>query len=56
MRFSLRQPLQESGKFLLKQNTLQWDELPEDYPKGNMTMGSKVVWELPNRTVNHHYY
>jgi uncharacterized protein YndB with AHSA1/START domain len=26
----------------------QWDELPEDYPKGAMTEGSQVVWDLPN--------
>jgi len=26
----------------------QWDELPENYPSENMTMGSKVVWEHPN--------
>ncbi|GAB2566877.1 SRPBCC domain-containing protein [Gracilibacillus alcaliphilus] len=26
----------------------QWDELPEDYPQEPMTVGSKVVWELPN--------
>lgn len=26
----------------------QWDELPENYPEEDMTVGSKVVWELPN--------
>lgn len=26
----------------------QWDELPENYPEENMTVGSKVVWNLPN--------
>jgi uncharacterized protein YndB with AHSA1/START domain len=26
----------------------QWDELPENYPAEDMTVGSKVVWELPN--------
>lgn len=26
----------------------QWDELPEDYPSDNMTVGSKVVWDHPN--------
>lgn len=26
----------------------QWDELPEGYPSGNMGLGSKVVWDLPN--------
>jgi uncharacterized protein YndB with AHSA1/START domain len=26
----------------------QWDELPENYPEKDMTVGSKVVWELPN--------
>lgn len=26
----------------------QWDELPEDYPQEPMSVGSKVVWELPN--------
>ncbi|MBB6451409.1 uncharacterized protein YndB with AHSA1/START domain [Geomicrobium halophilum] len=26
----------------------QWDELPEDYPKEHMTVGSKVVWNTPN--------
>lgn len=26
----------------------QWDELPEGYPEGAMSMGSKVVWELPD--------
>ncbi|WNS76668.1 SRPBCC domain-containing protein [Bacillus sp. DTU_2020_1000418_1_SI_GHA_SEK_038] len=26
----------------------QWDELPEDYPQEDMTLGSEVVWELPN--------
>lgn len=26
----------------------QWDELPEDYPSEDMTVGSKVVWNLPN--------
>ncbi|KYG34419.1 SRPBCC domain-containing protein [Alkalihalobacillus trypoxylicola] len=26
----------------------QWDELPDDYPQERMTLGSKVVWDLPN--------
>ncbi|MEC5425524.1 SRPBCC domain-containing protein [Virgibacillus sp. C22-A2] len=26
----------------------QWDELPEDYPEKNMTVGSEVVWDIPN--------
>ena len=26
----------------------EWDELPEDYPKEEMAVGSKVVWDLPN--------
>lgn len=26
----------------------QWDELPEDYPQEDMTLGSEVIWELPN--------
>ncbi|WP_054711032.1 SRPBCC domain-containing protein [Bacillus sp. JCM 19041] len=26
----------------------EWDELPEDYPKERMTVGSKVIWDLPN--------
>ncbi|GIO22792.1 hypothetical protein [Oceanobacillus sp. J11TS1] len=26
----------------------QWDELPEDYPEEPMTVGSQVVWDLPN--------
>ncbi|MDT8860381.1 SRPBCC domain-containing protein [Alkalihalobacillus sp. MEB130] len=26
----------------------QWDELPDDYPEEDMTLGSKVVWDLPN--------
>lgn len=26
----------------------QWDELPENYPGEDMTVGSRVVWELPN--------
>lgn len=26
----------------------QWDELPENYPSKDMTVGSKVVWDLPN--------
>lgn len=25
----------------------QWDELPEDFPHEDMTIGDKVVWELP---------
>jgi uncharacterized protein YndB with AHSA1/START domain len=26
----------------------QWDELPEDFPEEKMSVGSEVVWELPN--------
>lgn len=26
----------------------QWDELPEDYPREDMKVGSKVVWKHPN--------
>ncbi|WP_078392723.1 SRPBCC domain-containing protein [Shouchella patagoniensis] len=26
----------------------EWDELPEDYPTERMTVGSKVIWDLPN--------
>lgn len=26
----------------------QWDELPEDFPHENMSVGSKVVWEHSN--------
>lgn len=25
----------------------QWDELPENFPQEDMTIGDKVVWELP---------
>ena len=26
----------------------QWDELPEDFPEEKMSVGSEVVWDLPN--------
>lgn len=25
----------------------QWDELPEDFPQEEMTLGDQVIWELP---------
>ncbi|WP_100012374.1 SRPBCC domain-containing protein [Lentibacillus sediminis] len=30
----------------------QWDELPEDYPEEDMTVGSEVAWDLPNGEVS----
>ena len=30
----------------------QWDELPEDFPEEKMSVGSEVVWNLPNGEVS----